>query len=121
MRTAFIGRTLDGHYVDGLALERDLHRRRAAGLPGAIAQGGGHWSFRGHVFCTLYDPGQGLAAGGCWTAIQASTNCYEFYLAGFIDAPDRGRGGARPARRLGRRAAWRQERALHLRGARPTA
>ena len=34
------------------------------------------------VFCTFYDPGHDIA-GGCFTAIQASANCYEFYLAGF--------------------------------------
>jgi hypothetical protein len=32
------------------------------------------------VFCTFYDPGQGVT-GGCFTAVQTSANCYEFYLA----------------------------------------
>ena len=66
------------------ALDRDLWRRRPPRLSRERAQGLGHWYFRGHVFCTFYDPGYGLN-GGCWTAIKASANCYEFYVAGLND------------------------------------
>jgi len=80
MRAAFIGKTLDGHYVNGLrwtetyAAEGRLDYRERA------RTGVGYWYFRGNVFCTLYDPGHGLN-GGCWNAVKASANCYEFYLA----------------------------------------
>jgi hypothetical protein len=89
MRSAFIGKTLDGHYGSGLAwtetyfadgrLDYRESRRRAVGK----------WHFRGHVFCTFYDPPAALPPlnGGCWTAIKTSANCYEFYLAGLTPEP----------------------------------
>jgi hypothetical protein len=89
MRQAFIGKTLDGHYgnevgwtetylADGRLDYRESARRAA-----------GRWHFRGHVFCTFYDPPlpQPLINGGCWTAIKTSANCYEFYLAGLNPDP----------------------------------
>jgi hypothetical protein len=81
MRTAFIGKTLDGQYVNG---ERWTETYTADGrldYSESARKGVGYWYFRGHVFCTLYDPGQGLN-GGCFTALQPSSNCYEFYIAG---------------------------------------
>jgi hypothetical protein len=82
MRAAFIGKTLDGHYVEGLEWTEtyDAGGRLDYKEPARAAVG--HWYFRGRVFCTLYDPGQGLN-GGCFTTIEASANCYEFYVAGF--------------------------------------
>jgi hypothetical protein len=82
MRGAFIGKTLDGYYADGEDWTEtygqdgrlDYRDRKRASL--------GHWYFREHVFCTFYDPGQPIN-GGCFTAVQVSTNCYEFYLAEF--------------------------------------
>ena len=56
-----------------------------AGSTTARARGGrrASWYFRGHVFCTFYDPPLPPPLnGGCWTAIKTSANCYEFYLAG---------------------------------------
>jgi hypothetical protein len=82
MRTAFIGKTLDGQYVNG---ERWTETYTADGrldYSESARKGVGHWYFRSHVFCTFYDPGQGLN-GGCFTALQPSSNCYEFYFAGF--------------------------------------
>lgn len=84
MRGAFIGSTLDGHYVDGESWTEtytpdgrlDYRDERRASL--------GHWYFRDNVFCTFYDPGQALF-GGCFTAVQTSANCYEFYLAGYTE------------------------------------
>lgn len=84
MRSAFIGRTLDGHYVDGLGWSETYTADGRLDYREAIRAGGGYWYFRNHIFCTFYDPGQGLS-GGCWTAIKASANCYEFYVAGFGD------------------------------------
>jgi hypothetical protein len=85
MRTAFIGKTLDGYYADGEDWTEtyrpdgrlDYRDRRRPSIVG-------FWYFRDHVFCTFYDPGQAID-GGCFTALQASANCYEFYLAGFSE------------------------------------
>lgn len=85
MRSAFIGKTLDGHYVDGLEWTETyepggrLDYKESARTARA---GVGYWYFRDHVFCTFYDPGQGLS-GGCFTAVAAGANCYEFYQAGW--------------------------------------
>jgi len=87
MRSAFIGKTLDGYYADNVewtetyAADGRLDYRESTKRAGA-----GNWFFRGRVFCTFYDPGQGLN-GGCFTAVEASANCYEFYVA---DPPRRG-------------------------------
>ena len=84
MRAAFVGKTLDGYYADGEdwterydadgRLDYSDRRRRSPGS----------WYFRDEVFCTFYDPGRNVT-GGCFTAIQAGTNCYEFYLAEFSE------------------------------------
>jgi hypothetical protein len=81
MRTAFIGGTLDGHYVDGLGWSESYTADGRLDYREAQRKGLGYWYFRDHVFCTFYDPGQGLS-GGCWQAIKVSSNCYEFYFAG---------------------------------------
>jgi hypothetical protein len=81
MRVAFIGKTLDGQYVNG---ERWTETYTADGrldYRESVRKGLGYWFFRGRVFCTFYDPGQGLT-GGCFTALRPSSNCYEFYFAG---------------------------------------
>jgi hypothetical protein len=97
MRAAFIGKTLDGHYGDGVAwTETYLADGRLDYREGG-RQAEGSWHFRdGGVFCTFYDPPNRPAlAGGCWHAIQIGSNCYEFYLAGLApsdidqDSPDR--------------------------------
>ena len=66
MRQAFIGKTLDGHYVRRRRLDRDLPRGRPPRLSRGLRSGTGRWFFRGQVFCTFYDPGPALN-GGCWT------------------------------------------------------
>ena len=81
MRAAFIGRTLDGHYIDGVEWTETYDPGGRLDYKESTKRAGvGHWFFRGRVFCTFYDPGQGLN-GGCFTAVQASVNCYEFYVA----------------------------------------
>jgi hypothetical protein len=80
MRSAFVGSTLDGHYVDGLRWSETYTADGRLDYREAIRGGIGYWYFRDHVFCTFYDPGQGLS-GGCWKVVKASANCYEFYLA----------------------------------------
>ena len=77
---AFVGSTLDGHYVDGLRWSETYTADGRLDYREAVRSGIGYWYFRDHVFCTFYDPGQGLS-GGCWTAIKVSANCYEFYVA----------------------------------------
>jgi len=79
MRQAFIGKTLDGHYVGGLAWTETYSNEGRLDYREAIRSGTGRWFFRGEVFCTFYDPGFGLN-GGCWRAIQTGANCYEFYV-----------------------------------------
>jgi hypothetical protein len=60
------------------------------------------------VFCTFYDPGQDIN-GGCFTAIQASANCYEFYLAGLSERGDDEEAERGPLGRWVARAARRGE------------
>jgi hypothetical protein len=84
MRAAFIGKTLDGHYLDGIAWSETYFPEGRLDYRESVRKGPGHWYFRGNVFCTFYQPGYGLT-GGCWTTIQVSANCYEFYLAGLRD------------------------------------
>jgi hypothetical protein len=84
MRAAFIGQTLDGHYVDGLRWTETYDAEGRLDYRERARNGLGHWYFRGNVFCTFYDPGYGLN-GGCWNAVKVSPNCYEFYIAGLND------------------------------------
>jgi hypothetical protein len=85
MRTAFIGKTLDGHYVNGERWTETYTPDGRLDYRESVRKGQGYWLFRGRVFCTFYDPGQGLN-GGCFNALQASSNCYEFYFAGATEA-----------------------------------
>jgi hypothetical protein len=107
MRAAFIGKTLDGHYVDGVEWTETydaggrLDYRESTKRAGA-----GHWFFRGRVFCTFYDPGQGLN-GGCFTAVQASANCFEFYVADLRQGDDGKDAGPGPTGKWVARA-WRR-------------
>lgn len=80
MRAAFIGKTLHGHYVGGLAWTETYLKEGRLDYRESLRRGKGRWFFRGEVFCTFYDPGYGLS-GGCWKAIQRGANCYEFYDA----------------------------------------
>jgi hypothetical protein len=82
MRGAFIGRTLDGHYGNGQTWTETYFANGRLDYREPLRGAVGDWFFRGQVFCTFYDPGQAHAlSGGCWHALKASTNCYEFYLA----------------------------------------
>ncbi len=89
MRAAFIGKTLDGYYADGADWTESYGQDGRLDYRDRRRQSLGYWYFRDHVFCTFYDPGQDNN-GGCFTAVQTSANCYEFYLAGFSDR-ERGR------------------------------
>jgi hypothetical protein len=81
MRAAFIGKTLDGHYVYGAGWTETYTADGRLDYRESVRKGVGYWLFRGRAFCTFYDPGQGLA-GGCFAVLQPSGNCFEFYFAG---------------------------------------
>jgi hypothetical protein len=88
MRAAFVGKTLDGHYGNGLSFTETYFAGGQLEYRETARQAHGRWHFRGHVFCTFYDASkpQPQLNGGCWTAVKRSANCYDFYLAGL--APD---------------------------------
>ena len=107
MRSAFIGKTLDGHYGNGLTWTETYFGDGRLEYRESARQATGRWHFRGHVFCTFYDPPlpQPPLNGGCWTAIKTSANCYEFYLAGLSPDPPVRRRHARHGASAGTRAA----------------
>jgi hypothetical protein len=106
MRAAFIGKTLDGQYVNGDRWTETYTPNGRLDYHEAVRKGVGYWYFRRHVFCTFYDPGQGLN-GGCFTAFQPSANCYEFYLAGLTEREAEREGAPGPLDRWVARA-WRR-------------
>ena len=106
MRAAFVGKTLDGHYVDGLTWTETYTRNGRLDYRESFRSGRGSWHFQGNIFCTLYDPGHGLN-GGCWTTVQVSVNCYEFYPADWME-PDLGKDAAPGPLREWIARAWRQ-------------
>jgi len=81
MRAAFIGKTLDGHYGNGVTWTESYFGNGRLDYREPLRRAVGDWYFRGHVFCTFYDREEPAMAGGCWTAIKTGSNCYEFYLA----------------------------------------
>ena len=93
MRSAFIGKTLDGHYSNGVTWTETYLGEGRLDYKEKARDAKGYWFFRdGSVFCTFYDPPYGMS-GGCWRAIEASANCYEFYLSGLrapgdLEPPD---------------------------------
>ena len=89
MRSAFVGKTLDGHYGNGVAWTEIYFDNGRLDYRESQRRAVGNWYFRGHVFCTFYEAplAQPPLNGGCWTAIKTSANCYEFYLAGLSPEP----------------------------------
>jgi hypothetical protein len=91
IRSAFIGRTLDGHYGNGVTWTETYTAEGRLDYRERGRRAVGDWHFRpGGVFCTFYDPPfRPALTGGCWTVIKASANCYEFFMAGGPDSvPD---------------------------------
>jgi hypothetical protein len=84
MRVAFIGKTLDGYYADRREFTETYTADGRLQYRESSRRLSGYWYFRGQVFCTIYDPGQDLS-GGCFTAVQVSANCYEFYVVSLGD------------------------------------
>ena len=89
MRAAFIGKTLDGHYGNGLSFTETYFAGGELEYREDKRQAKGRWHFRGHVFCTFYDAAarDSRLNGGCWTAVKTGANCYDFYLAGLASEP----------------------------------
>jgi hypothetical protein len=107
MRAAFIGKTLSGHYVDGLAWTETYREDGRLDYSEALRKGRGSWYFQdSQIFCTFYVPGHNLN-GGCWNALQVSSNCYEFYPAGWME-PEVGEEAAPGPLRAWIARAWRQ-------------
>jgi hypothetical protein len=94
MRAAFIGKTIDGYYADRREFTETYTSDGRLSYREVSKRAAGSWYFRGDVFCTIYDPGQDMNSG-CFTALQVSANCYEFYVVGPRDL-DRG-GDVAPA------------------------
>jgi hypothetical protein len=89
MRAEIIGKTLDGHYRDGLAWTENYLANGRLDYREKTRTAVGTWHFRGNVFCTFYDPPERPSmAGGCWTTIKSGANCYEFYLSGLFRPGD---------------------------------
>ena len=110
MRSAFIGKTLDGYYGNGLTWTETYLGDGRLDYRESARRATGRWHFRGHVFCTFYDPPlpEPPLSGGCWTAIKTSANCYEFYLAGLSPEPPFEDDASGMSRRWNARG-WRQE------------
>jgi hypothetical protein len=89
MRSAFIGKTLEGRYGNGLGFTETYSGGGGLEYREIRRHATGRWHFRGHVFCTFYDPPapEPPLNGGCWTAVKTSSNCYDFYLAGLTPEP----------------------------------
>lgn len=109
MRQSFIGKTLDGHYGNGVTWTETYGAEGRLDYRETARKAVGRWYFRGHVFCTFYDAPQNQPAlnGGCWTTLKTSANCYEFYLAGLARDPPFEDGEQGMAQRWNARG-WRQ-------------
>jgi len=82
MRTAFIGKTLDGHYANGVTWTETYSSDGRLDYREKTRAAVGFWYFRGNVFCTFYDPPyRPQLVGGCWNTIKVGPNCYEFFVA----------------------------------------
>jgi len=90
IRSGFIGKTLDGHYITGERWTETYFANGRLDYREVTRHATGDWSFRGSVFCTFYDPKFRPALnGGCWTVLTRGSNCFEFFLAGTNrDDPD---------------------------------
>lgn len=110
MREAFIGRTLDGHYGNGVTWTETYLENGRLDYREPTRSAVGNWYFRGHVFCTFYDapPPMPPLNGGCWTTLKVSANCYEFYLAGLTPDPPYEDGAPGMAQRWNARG-WRAD------------
>src|ERR1700675_3208715 len=76
MRSAFIGRTLDGHYGSGLTWTETYLAEGRLDYREPTRRALGTWYFRGNVFCTFYEPRfHPQLVGGCWTTVQKGANC----------------------------------------------
>ena len=77
LRTAFAGKTIQGHYASGTAFTETYKADGGIEYKERNVEYVGHWSLQAGSFCTIYhsDP-----TGGCYQVRQISANCYEFYF-----------------------------------------
>jgi hypothetical protein len=108
IRTAFTGKTLDGYYVDGKSFTESYNSNGRLDYRDDQRSGTGDWYIRGRLFCTFYDPGQGID-GGCFFVTRTGANCYEFHSAGGATDLDIDRGEPGPRSQWVARASRRGE------------
>ncbi|MBL8792004.1 MAG: hypothetical protein JNM45_16050 [Rhizobiales bacterium] len=74
---AFEGKTVAGAYHDGLAFRETYFNGGKIDYWDPRATSTGNWSVVNNLFCTFY----GSMTGGCFTIVQISGNCFDFYAA----------------------------------------
>ena len=75
--TAFEGKTVSGAYHDGLAFRETYFNGGKIDYWDPRAASAGNWSVVNNLFCTFYT----TMAGGCFSIVQVSANCFDFYAA----------------------------------------
>lgn len=74
---AFEGKTVTGAYHDGLAFRESYLSGGKIDYWDPRAASAGNWSVVNNLFCTFYTS----MVGGCFSVIQVSANCFDFYAA----------------------------------------
>lgn len=74
---AFEGKTVAGAYHDGLAFRESYFSGGKIDYWDPNAASAGNWSVVNNLFCTFYT----TMTGGCFSIVQVSANCFDFYAA----------------------------------------
>jgi hypothetical protein len=74
---AFEGKTVTGAYHDGLAFRESYFSGGKIDYWDPRASSAGTWSVVNNLFCTFYTS----MTGGCFSIVQVSANCFDFYAA----------------------------------------
>ena len=77
MTSAFGGKTIDGHYADGVTFSETYHADGRIEYREKGRDMNGRWLVRAATFCTLYDTSP---TGGCYRVTRRGANCFEFYF-----------------------------------------
>ncbi len=77
IKAAFAGRTIDGHYANGLTFTESYLASGRITYVDPLKAMAGRWSVVNRSFCTLYDT---FPTGGCFKVTRISANCFEFYF-----------------------------------------
>jgi hypothetical protein len=91
LKTAFSGRTIDGHYSDGTTFTESYFDSGRLDYREQARRMVGRWLVVEGTFCTLYD---NQSPGGCFKVHRASSNCFVLYFAAadeeaLAETPDR--------------------------------